>query len=156
MNEYGFSTKMAALVENGKWEAIEAHFNQGAFAQHMGFKVALEDPQQPKCSIDTPAEFHAGGVGQEFVNGAIIAAMFDFVIGLTALKFVSLGNFATCNVNISLIRPVKHTGVYATAKCNRQIGKRLFVESVLFDGDDEPCCYANGEIRVGIGSGRIT
>ncbi len=152
MSKDTFVTKIAALAQDGKWEDIEAHFNQGAFVQHMGFNVSLKDPQQPKCSIVKPADFHLGGVGQEFVNGAVIAGMFDFVIGLTALRFASLGNFATSNVNISLIRPVKYAGVYATAKCNRQIGRRLLVESVLFDGEDNPCCYANGEIRVGIGS----
>lgn len=150
MSKEAFSTKIAALVANEKWGEIEAHFNQGEFVRHMGFEVSLKDPEQPRCFISKPADFHLGGVGQKFVNGAVIAGMFDFVIGLTALKFASAGNFATTNVNISLIRPVNHEGAYATAKCNRQIGNRLFVEAVLFDGEDKPCCYANGEIRVGI------
>jgi acyl-coenzyme A thioesterase PaaI-like protein len=153
MSKDAFSTKIATLVEEGKWGEIEAHFNHGNFVRHMGFSVSLVDPQQPRCSIKKHADFQLGGVGQDFVNGGVIAAMFDFVIGLTALRFASLGNFATTNVNISLIRPVKQSGAYATAKCNRQIGRRLLVESVLFDGEDNPCCHANGEIRVGIRSG---
>ena len=117
----------------------------------MGLAVSLADPDQPRCAIEKCQPFHLGGVGQSFVNGAVIAAMFDFVIGLSALKFTHLGNFATTSVNIKLVKPVEPQDVYAKARCTQQIGSRLFVEAVLVNDEDQVCCYATGEIRIGIG-----
>jgi acyl-coenzyme A thioesterase PaaI-like protein len=150
LGRQNFKDWIASQVEEGDWSAIERHFNEAPFCQYMGLNVTLDDPARPKCAINKELPFQLGGVGQDFVNGAIIAAMFDFVIGLTALKYASKGNFATSNVNIKLLRPVEKGGVYAIAECSREIGKRLFVESTLFNGKDEPCCYATGEIRVAI------
>jgi acyl-coenzyme A thioesterase PaaI-like protein len=151
LDRENFKDWIASRVDEGDWIAIERHFNEAPFCQHMGLTVSLDEPTRPKCMIGEDMPFHLGGVGQNFTNGAIIAAMFDFVIGLTALSYASQGNFATSNVNIKLLKPVEKGGVYAIAECSREIGRRLFVEAILFNGKKEPCCYATGEIRVAIG-----
>lgn len=150
VDQHKFRHQIASKVEAGDWKAIESHFNQSPFATHMGFSVSLEKPATPRCLIIEAKPFHAGGVGQSFINGAIIAAMFDFVIGLTALPYASQGNFATTNVNVKFIKPAEPTGVYVTATCTQQIGPKLFAEATLFNGKDEPCCYGNGEVRIAI------
>ena len=116
----------------------------------MGLNVDLSDPSRPKCLVVEDLPFHSGGVGQHFMNGAVIAGMFDFVIGLTALPHAAKGNFATTSVNMKLIKPVQVGGVYAVAECRREIGRRLLVESTWFDGSNEPCCFASGEVRIAI------
>ena len=150
IDTHKLSRQIAGQVERGDWKAIEDHFNETPFVQHMGLSISLENPDIPNCFIREPMPFHTGGVGQNFLNGAVIAAMFDFVIGLTALHYASRGNFATTNVNVKFVRPVKQIGVYVVAEVTREIGRKLFVESTLFDGEDKPCCYASGEIRTGI------
>jgi len=137
-------------VHNDNWVEIERYFNSSEFAKHMGITVILDDPEQPKCEISDIKPFHLGGVGQDFVNGAVISAIFDLVIGLTGLRYSSLGKFATSNINIQLLKPVDNNRLYATSKCNTKIGNRVFSESTLFNFRDEPCAYATGEIRVGI------
>lgn len=150
VNEHQFRELIASYVEAGDWGAIESYFNATPFAQHLGLMISLENPTAPKCMIVDPRPFHTGGVGQDFVNGAIIAGIFDFTIGLTALSYASQGNFATTNVNVKFIKPVEQLGVFATAKCTSQIDNKLFVEATLFNRHDEACCYANGEIRIAI------
>ncbi len=149
-NKHKFSHWMSTQVADKNWTGIESHFNEGEFAKHMGLHISLDNPSVPKCYILTPQPFHFGGVGQDYVNGAVIAAMFDFVIGLTALTYASHGNFATTNVNIKYAKPVKLNGVLVTAECTRKIGRTLFVEATLFTHGDEPCCFAHGEVRTGI------
>jgi len=150
LDRESFKEWIASRVDEGDWIAVERYFNEAPFCQHMGLEVSLEEPARPKCMISEDMPCHRGGVGQNFINGAIIAAMFDFVIGLTALSYASQGNFATTNVNIRLLKPVESGGVYAIAECSRAIGRRLFVEATLLNGKNEPCCYARGEIRVAI------
>lgn len=149
--QHSFRNKIASQVEAGDWKSIETHFNSSPFTRHMGLSISLDDPSTPKCMIIDAQPFQTGGVGQDFVNGAIIAAMFDFTIGLTALPYASQGNFATTNVNVKFIKPVEQNGVYVTATCTRKIDKKLFVEATLFNRRNDACCHANGEIRVAIG-----
>lgn len=152
MDKKNFSQHMQSLVEQQDWPEIERYFNEGPFTTHMGLRVSLEDIKKPRVDLVEPQPFHLGGVGQDYVNGAITAGMFDFVIGLIAIPFISQGHFATTNVNIQLVKPLKQGGVHAVAECTQQIGNRLFVDAVIFDGESDPCCHATGEIRVGIRS----
>lgn len=153
MKNIDLSSIISQHIQNNDWIEIERYFNNSALIKHLGISVNLEDPEQPKCEITDIQAFHLGGVGQGFINGAIISAIFDLVIGLTSLKYFSLGNFATSNVNIQFVKPVDNNRIYATSKRNTKIGNRVFSESTLFNFRDEPCAYATGEIRVGIKSG---
>ena len=150
MKNKNLSNIISQHVQNGDWPEIEHYFNSTEFVKHMGITVNLSDHEQPKCEISEIKLFHLGGVGQGFVNGAVISAMFDLVIGLTGLKYAPLGNFATSNVNIQFLKPVSNNRIYAISKCNKKIGNRIFSDSTLFNDRDEPCAYATGEIRVGI------
>jgi acyl-coenzyme A thioesterase PaaI-like protein len=104
----------------------------------------------PQCAISEIKPFHLGGIGQEFVNGAIMSAMLDFALGLTGLKYATLGSFATCTLNIDIARPIEKGRFYAIAKGNRKIGKKVYSEATIFNAQDEPCVYATGILKVGI------
>ncbi len=150
MNNDNFSNVMSKHIDGENWNEIERFFNSSDFSKHMGITVILDELENPKCEIANIKPFHLGGIGQNYINGAIISAMFDLVIGLTGLKYSSSGNFATSNINIQLLKPVENDYFYATAKCNRKIGRRVFSESTLFNVKNEPCAYATGEIRIGL------
>lgn len=150
MIEDKFSRNISQHVSDGNWREIESCFNKTDFAVHLGINVVLDKPAQPKCEINSIMPFHLGGVGQDYINGAVISGLFDLVIGLTALGYSSLGNFATSSVNIRMLKPVDKNRLYAVAKIRTKIGNIVFSEATLFNFKDEPCGYASGEIRVGI------
>lgn len=141
---------MAQYVEAGNWHEIERFFNQSELTQHLGINVDLQDPTQPKCEVHNVHRFHLGGVGQDYINGAVISAMYDLAIGLTALPYASEGNFATTNLNIRLLKPVENGRFYMVSKINRRIGNRVFAEATLFNFADEARGHAHGEISVGL------
>jgi acyl-coenzyme A thioesterase PaaI-like protein len=144
------SQGIAQHLDSGNWKKIEDFFNHSEFAKHLGINVVLDDPTQPKCEVNEIKRFHLGGLGQSYINGVIISGLFDLVIGLTAIEYAPLGNFATTNVNIRFIKPVENNAFYAVAKTSRKVGNRVFSEATLFNVKNEPCAYATGEIRVGI------
>tara|TARA_R110001599_G_scaffold9374_1_gene46315 strand:- start:1035 stop:1490 length:456 start_codon:yes stop_codon:yes gene_type:complete len=150
VTKHKFSKSISNHVHDGNWGEIENIFNNTEFAKHLGINVNLDEPSKPKCEINDIKAFHLGGVGQDYVNGAVISGVFDLVIGLTALQYSSRGNFATSNVNIRFLKPVEKNRFYTIAKINSIIGNRVFSEATLFNCKGEPCGYANGEIRVGI------
>lgn len=140
----------AEHIANNDWKKIEAFFNASEFATHFGIRVSLEDPDQPKCEIATIQSFHLGGVGQAYVNGAIICAVLDLALGLTGLKYTKKGTLATCSLNIELARPIENDRFYVIAKSNRKIDNKIFSEATVFNSNDEPRVYASGMLRVGI------
>lgn len=144
------SQGIAQHLDSGNWNKIEDFFNHSEFAKHLGINVVLDDPKQPRCEVNEIKQFHLGGVGQGYINGVIISCLFDLIIGLTAIEYAPLGNFATTNVNIRFIKPVANNAFYAVAKTSRKVGNRVFSEATLFNFKGEPCGYATGEIRVGI------
>jgi len=150
MSNQKFGKTISALVDDENWNDIELFFNKSEFAQHLGINVVLNDPSKPRCEINDIKAFHLGGVGQDYVNGAVISGVFDLVIGLTALPYAKLGNFATSDVSIRFLKPVEKNSFYAIARINSTIGNRVFSEATLFNSKGEPCGYAKGEIRVGI------
>ncbi len=150
MNEAPFTESLSRFVIDNRWSEIEKFFNESAFAMHLGINVDLSDPANPRCEINTIEPFHLGGVGQDYVNGAVISGMFDLIIGLTGITYTPLGNMATSNVNIRLLRPVDKKGFHLTGTVSRKIGNRVFSEATLFNSSGEPCAFANGEIRVGL------
>ncbi|MEM9301352.1 MAG: PaaI family thioesterase [Pseudomonadota bacterium] len=150
MGTHTFSQWLAARVEADDWAAIEDRFNDTAVARDLGPEIVLADPDRPRCVISKEKPIHSGGVGQDFTNGVIIAGVFDFVLGLTALRYTGEGNFATTSLNIRMLKAVEKGGVYAVGEVSRRIGRTIFAEATLYNGRDEPCSFATGEVRVGI------
>lgn len=144
---------MAALVENEDWAGIAGHFNKLEFVRLLGIRVNLDDPDRPRCSVDSIQPFHLGGIGQDFVNGAITSAVLDLALGLTGVRFASLGYFATRNLHIDLTLPVEKEGFYVSSRQTSRIGKNLFCEATVFNLRGEPRVHATGVVRIGIRQG---
>lgn len=150
MNEVPFTESLAHFVANDRWSEVEQFFNELAFPKHLGIHVSLSDPANPRCEINAIEPFHLGGVGKNYVNGAVISGMFDLVIGLTGIAYTPMGNMATSNVNIRMLKPVEKNSFYVTGAVTQKVGNRVFSEATLFDYLGEACAVANGEIRVGM------
>ena len=145
---------MATLVENGDWARVAEHFNNLEFVRLLGVTVSLDDPERPRCAVHTIQSFHLGGIGQDFVNGAITSGVLDLALGLTGVRYVSMGYFATRNLHIDLTLPVEKDGFYVISRETSRIGKNLFCEATVFNPDGEPRVHATGVVRIGIRQGR--
>ena len=64
---------MDVLVERGDWQAVQERFNEQEFMRHLGIVVDLGNPDEPRCEMPEIASYHLGGIGQDFVNGAVTA-----------------------------------------------------------------------------------
>ncbi|MFN7134863.1 MAG: hypothetical protein ACK4N5_22475, partial [Myxococcales bacterium] len=67
---------------------IADYFNQWEMLHLLGIEVDFPAPDRVRATIPQIKEYERGGLpgsGARAVNGGIIAAVFDLVIGLTAL-----------------------------------------------------------------------
>lgn len=150
MTTTGQAEVFATLIANERWAEVAAQFSDMAFAKHLGISVSLDDPEHPVCTVSEIKDFHLGGIGRDFVNGAVLSGMVDLALGITALPHARMMAFATSNVSLDLAKPVRSGPFYAVSKCNQIIGRKLFSEVVIYDHDDKPCVFGTGTITTGI------
>ena len=142
---------ISELVAAGDWQAAQDQFNAKEFMRWLGISVDLSDPERPRCSLLEPQPFHLGGIGQDYVNGAVISAVLDIALGLTGIRYAPMGYFATRNLHIDLTLPVENDGFYVTGRETSRIGKNLFAEATVFNLDGEPRVHSTGVVRIGLG-----
>lgn len=142
--------RIGEWITNGDWQAVQESFNAQEFMQRLGVSVDLSDPEHPRCSVEHVESYHLGGIGQDFVNGAVISAVLDIAIGLTGMRFAKHGYFATRSLQIDLALPVEKHGFYVVSRSTSQIGRNLFAEARVFNPAGEARVHATGVVRIGI------
>lgn len=141
---------LGALIADNHWDLVARYFSDRPLSRALGVQVSLADPEQPRCSIDEPGDLHLGGIGRDFVNGAILAALVDLTIGLIGLRRTGTLEFATSSINIELAKPVRNGPFSVVASHSETIGRRIFAEAKIFDKDEIPCVFATGIVTTGI------
>lgn len=144
------SDSMAHLVSESNWSEVATRFNDMEFVRRLGLVIDLSDPDQPRGDVTKIESYHLGGIGQDFVNGAVTSGVIDIVLGLTGLRFAEMGYFATRNLQIDLALPVEKDGFYVVSRTTSRIGKNLFAQATVFNPNGEPRVHATGVVRIGI------
>jgi acyl-coenzyme A thioesterase PaaI-like protein len=106
-----------------------------------GDRVFLRvDPIQPS---------HRGGMGgTAAVNGGVLAATFDFVIGITAALADPTRRSATMQLTMTFERPVEGDWFAAEAWIDRAGSSTLFSSGVIKDARGEVCSRASGLVKL--------
>ncbi|MEM1141843.1 MAG: PaaI family thioesterase [Pseudomonadota bacterium] len=141
---------LARLLEENRWDEIADHFNQLGFVKQLGVRVSFDGPEQPRCELREVEDYHLGGIGQDFINGAVTSAVIDLALGLTGISSASLGYFATKNIHIDFMKPVESDGFYVLSKPTQRVGKNQFCEATIYNWRGEARVFATGLVRVGI------
>jgi len=98
------------------------------------------DPIQPG--------FRGGMGGTAAVNGGLLAAVFDFVIGITAALEDPTRRSATMQLNMTFERPVEGDWFSAESWIDRGGKSTLFSSAVIKDQRGEVCSRASGMVRL--------
>jgi uncharacterized protein (TIGR00369 family) len=115
---------------------------------HMGAKVALLDGGVVSAVIDPVQPFHRGGLGTDAVNGAIIAGLFDLVIGLSGYQHTRPRRAGVAQLNVHYLRPVHGDRVEVTGQPVR-VGRNLvFAAAELRDERGTVCATCDGIVAV--------
>ena len=89
-----------------------------------------------------------GGLGTDAVNGGVLAAIFDLVIGCTPALVDPSRRSATVHLSMSFMRAVRGNKVVARAKIDRAGELLLFASAQIFDEKDVLCATCNGMSRL--------
>jgi uncharacterized protein (TIGR00369 family) len=127
---------------------FEAQWNEHPGMRHMGARLDLSTPGTVKARIDPILPLHRGGLGTEAVNGAVIAGIFDLVIGLAGYIHTIGRRAGVAQLNIQFLRPVLGDRFEVIGRPVR-VGRTLvFASAQLNDEHDTVCARCEGIVAV--------
>lgn len=133
-------------------EALEryAHsFNTSPILQALRARLVFPEPaDRVIVQVDPILPFHRGGLGTSAVNGGILSAMFDLVIGTTAALVDPGKRSATMQLSMTFERPVTGDRFTAEGWIDRAGGSTLFSSAVIKDQLGEICSRCTGLVRI--------
>lgn len=122
-------------------------FNKSRSLQFFGVRVSFPEGNRVRAELEVRPD-HLGGLGAEAVNGGVLAAMFDLVVGCTPALRDPTRRTATVQLSMSFMRPVLGSAIYAEAKIDSGGSSTVFASAELFDGKGEVCAKCDAVVRV--------
>ncbi|MFQ5549999.1 MAG: PaaI family thioesterase [Gemmatimonadales bacterium] len=135
------------LTPEQKREVLDL-WNNHPGMRHLGATVQITDTGDILATIDPIQDFHRGGLGTDAVNGAVIAGVFDMVIGLTGFLHVVGRRAGVAQLNVHFLRPVHGSRLEVLGRPKRLGRTLVFVESELRDGQGQLCATCDGILAV--------
>jgi acyl-coenzyme A thioesterase PaaI-like protein len=124
-------------------------WSEGPVFHWFGFTLSYPNGDRSRITLPKVQHHHRGGLGTDAINGAVLAAMFDFAIGCTSLLATPLRKNATVQLSMAFERPVRGDSARCEAKIERATSNMLFVTAQMLDGADVICSRATGIVSLG-------
>jgi uncharacterized protein (TIGR00369 family) len=138
---------MPDLTEAQRAE-MAAQWNQHPGMKHMGATLDLSIPGIVRATIDPLKPYHRGGLRTDAVNGAVIAGMFDLVIGLAGYLHTRGRRAGVAQLSIQFLRPAEGDRLHVTGWPTRVGHNLVFAAAELRDGHGRVCAVCNGMVAV--------
>jgi uncharacterized protein (TIGR00369 family) len=123
-------------------------FNQSETLKNFGVKVGFPDLETCEVVLDPVLPAQRGGLGSDAVNGGVLAAIFDLVIGCAPALVDPTKRSATVQLSINFMSAVRGDRVVARSKVNRGGSTLIFASASIFDAQGVECATATGMSRL--------
>lgn len=123
-------------------------FNQSQSMRYLGVRVAFPEGRKVVVTLPEVRSEHLGGLGTTAVNGGIISALFDLVIGCTPALLDPTRRCATLQLSINFLRPLTGPSARAEAEIDSAGKNTLFASARILDAEGTLCARAQGVVRI--------
>ena len=122
-------------------------FNKSASLRAFGIRLELT-PQKVIAHIDEVQTWHQGGLGEAAaVNGGVLAALFDLVLGCTPALIDPTRRCATVQISMSFERPTTGKRIRAEAWIETPGESTVFSAAQIVREDGQVTAHARGVVR---------
>ena len=128
--------------------AFQAEWNEHPGMRHMGAELDLTTPGVVRTVVDPIEPHHRGGLGTEAVNGAVIAGIFDLVIGLCGYLQTAGRRAGVAQLSIQFLRPVLGDRFEVVGHAVRAGKTLVFSAAELVDENGVVCARCDGIVAV--------
>jgi uncharacterized protein (TIGR00369 family) len=123
-------------------------FNQSQTLLHFGLKVRFPNIDTVEVVLDPVQSVQRGGLGSDAVNGGILAAIFDLVIGCAPALVDPTRRSATVQLSLNFMTAVRGDRIVARAHVTRAGETLVFAAASIFDAQGNECATATGLSRL--------
>jgi uncharacterized protein (TIGR00369 family) len=124
-------------------------FSQSPPMRFLGARVSFPEGRKVVVSISEVLPHHRGGLGTaSAINGAILAGLFDLVLGCTPALLDPTRRCATLQLSMSFQRPLTGNTVRAEAEIDSYGKNTLFASARLMNAQGSVCARAQGVVRL--------
>lgn len=119
-------------------------FNESSALRYFGARLSFPEGARVRVEVTVRPE-QRGGLGSALaVNGGVLAAIFDLVIGVTPALVDPSKRSATMQLSMNFERPCLGEVVVAEAWIDRAGKNTLFASALIRDARGEICARAQG------------
>ena len=126
-----------------------AGFNSSGVLKALAATASIPDPaDRVFVRVDPIRPFHRGGLGTDAVNGGMLAAMFDLVIGITAALIDPTVRSSTVQLSMTFEQPVLGNSFTTEGWVDRAGSSTLFSSALIKDDKGLVCSRCTGLVRI--------
>ncbi|MBX5482566.1 MAG: PaaI family thioesterase [Myxococcaceae bacterium] len=122
-------------------------FNQSRSMRFLGVRISFPEGAKVRADLEVRPD-HLGGLGTSAVNGGVLAALFDLVIGCTPALIDPTRRSATVQLSMSFMKPVTGSRIHAEAVIDSRGSSMLFSRATIYDAEGRPCAKCDGLVRM--------
>jgi acyl-coenzyme A thioesterase PaaI-like protein len=135
-------------LSNSERVEFEQRWNDHPGMLHLGARVDLSVPGEVRCIVDPIRPEHRGGLQTDAVNGAVIAGIFDLVIGLSGYVHTRGRRAGVAQLSVQFLRPVNGRRFETVARAARVGINLVFSTAELHDERGVICARCDGIVAV--------
>jgi len=118
--------------------------------QHFGARVAFPDESRVTVLVEPVPITLRGGFGDDrVVNGGVLSALCDLLIGCTAALVDPTVRSATVQLSIRLEQPLLGERIVGEARVDRSTGRIVFASAEISDESGKVCVRCQGMVSRG-------
>ncbi len=122
-------------------------FNESLTLKYFGARISFPDGERVEIRLDEIRPEQRGGLGTSAVNGGVLAALFDFAIGITPALIDPTRRSATMQLSMSFERPVQGNSLRVEARVDSAARSVLFATAIIRDAQGIECARCQGLVR---------
>ena len=126
-------------------------WNSAPPMRQLGARLDFQRLDRVRAVLDPVMPFHRGGMGTDAVNGAVLAGLFDLVIGTVGWLTRPETRSATVNLAMTFFRPTRGDRVVAEARLIKTGLNLVFAAAEIFDAQGETTARCDGTCAVALG-----
>jgi len=130
---------------------LAAQWNDSEPMRRLGARLEFDRVDRVRAVIDPVMPYHRGGMGTDAVNGAVLAGLFDLVIGTVGWLTRPDTRSATVTLAMTFLRPTRGDRISAEGRLLRGGTNLIFASAEILGGDGEPTARCDGTCAVAMG-----
>ncbi len=140
-NQFGVDRQALQIYASG--------FNDSELLTMFGMKIEFPQLDVVQAVVDEARPGHMGGMGKkQAINGGVLAALYDLVVGCSAALVDPARRSATVQLSMNFERPVIGDYVCASARVDRAGKSLVFSSAEIVDREGRVCSHGQGVVRL--------